>query len=579
MKTKIFLTIFFVAAVAVFIRSQTGENEFALAEDFPRAAVLYVQTADLPALLKIWDASELKDKYLDSANYNAFTNNHLGRKLASRRHEFDDAAGFPIDAEVLGNVSGNRAALAVYDVGKLEFVFIAPVSDEVFAATQFAVNRDNFAAETLSDGTTVYRADVKADRGRQSQKLIFAQLKGRFVLATSEKLLAETLNNINGRQKNNRLTDEPSFNLLSEKTAPHAATVWINQTVLNDDYYFRRYWLMSDVGDLKNIRAGIFDFEMQADKCVERRKFLFDKSGETALLRSSDAAQMTAFVPPNTPLYRLQTANDNSLEAAVEATIGAQPSVPPEKRNASPNYYAFGDANDYSSGDYESLSEKYDEVIDETDDAPAAENQPVEINAAKFLRTAQPRSILTFTQPKMLPAPLFVEFQRTAIFDLAALQSFDQASFEAAIGRKMTARMLIRVPEINLVWTTKNDGELSRRELVLPMLNRKISFARRGNRLILNAGDWSEEFDKQSGAAKIGENTAALNALTVIDLTERENAYDRVFAELNQQNSTDDDFFKNNIAGLLDVFSAVKKIEIRESAAGQFFDEEIVFSY
>ena len=49
------------------------------------------------------------------------------------------------------------------------------------------------AEETLENGTIVYRAKVEADRGRQKQELIFTNAKGRFVLATSEKLLAQTL--------------------------------------------------------------------------------------------------------------------------------------------------------------------------------------------------------------------------------------------------------------------------------------------------------------------------------------------------------------------------------------------------
>ncbi len=198
MKLKFFWTIFVVALVAVFIRSQTNKHAFAPAADFPREAVLYVQIADLPALIKLWNESEFKGKYLESANFRDFQNRHLGRKLASRWQEFSDAAGFPIDLEMLGKLTGNQAALAIYDVGKLEFVFIAPVSDEVFAATKFAANREKFTEETLDHGTTIYRATVEADRGRQKQELIFTQLKGRFILATSEKLLAQTLNNIKG---------------------------------------------------------------------------------------------------------------------------------------------------------------------------------------------------------------------------------------------------------------------------------------------------------------------------------------------------------------------------------------------
>ena len=107
MKSKIFLTIFVVAVVAVFIYSQTKRKAFAAAEDFPREAVLYLQIADLPALIKLWNESELKEKYLASDNYRDFQNRHLGRKLASRWQEFSDSAGFAIDLDVLSCVKIN----------------------------------------------------------------------------------------------------------------------------------------------------------------------------------------------------------------------------------------------------------------------------------------------------------------------------------------------------------------------------------------------------------------------------------------------------------------------------------------
>ena len=161
--------------------------------------------------------------------------------------EFNQAAGFDFDLETLSSLANNRAAIALYDVGKLEFVFIAPVSDEVFTATKFVQNKEKFTAETLTGGTEIFRTNIEADRGRQKQELIFTHTKDRLIVATSEKLLAQTLNNIGGEKPKNRLIDEPDFAALKDKITTHIVSVWANQTALNEDYYFRRYWLMSDV--------------------------------------------------------------------------------------------------------------------------------------------------------------------------------------------------------------------------------------------------------------------------------------------------------------------------------------------
>jgi hypothetical protein len=236
MKLKIFIAILLVSAAAFIAVSQIRSEAFAPAGDFPREALVYVQISDLPAFIRLWNESKFKEKYLASDNFEDLKNRHLGLKLASRWEEFNAASGFPIDLETVSELAQNKAAIALYDIGKLEFVFITPVSDELFAASRFVQNQTNFEAETLGDGTIIYRKNVEADRGRQKQELIFTNVKGRFVLATSEKLLAQTLSNIEGKSAKNHLLDEPSFKALSEKTAPQTATVWVNQAALNKDY-------------------------------------------------------------------------------------------------------------------------------------------------------------------------------------------------------------------------------------------------------------------------------------------------------------------------------------------------------
>lgn len=580
MKVKILIALFVTVTAGLIAFSQINQPAFAPAEDFPREAILYVQIADLPAFIKLWNESTFKEKYTESDNFYSFKNNHLGRKLASRWQEFNDAAGFPIDLEVLSRFAGNQAAIALYDVGKLEFVFIAPISDEIFAATKFAQNRDKFTEETLADGTIVYRVNVEADRGRQKQELIFTQTKGRFILATSEILLAQTLNNIRGRRTKNRLIDEPSFKFLSEKIEPHTATVWLNQAALNDDYYFKRYWLMSDTKNLKNIRAGIFDFEMQTGKFIERRKFLLDKAVEIPLVKNSETTRILAFLPPDIPFYRLQSANGKTIDEAVGKTIFARRKIEEKKRRSDySNYSSFNDYENYSGNDYEFLGGNFDETINEIDDNETVERDKTEIDFSKILQSANPQSLLTFTQPKQLPAPLFVEFQRAAVINLASPESFDRDNFEAAIARKISAQVMIAAPGVKLNWETITEENYSRRELKLPILGWNVSYTVRGNSLILaNDVDFLRKIAAAPNQLKAEPQNSPFSTLTVINLDERKNAYDNVFAVLDQKKLADE-FFTENIDSLLDSVSGVRKIEIKENYSRNIFDEEIIFNF
>src|SRR5262245_42332548 len=74
-----------------------------LAGDFPRGPLVYAQFKDLPAMLKSWDESQLKERYLKSVNFGIMQNRHLPFKLVSRWEEFNEATGGAIDSTVLGS--------------------------------------------------------------------------------------------------------------------------------------------------------------------------------------------------------------------------------------------------------------------------------------------------------------------------------------------------------------------------------------------------------------------------------------------------------------------------------------------
>ena len=177
------------AGLIVYARNRSSKHPFELAEDFPRGALVYGQFADFPALIKQWDQSRLKQQYLDSANYKQFQHGHLALKLIERWEEFNNALGFPLDTAALSSTADSRVAIAIYDIGRLDLVFIAPMSEEKIMATEFFKSKEQFEATELPDGTTYYHHEVEADRGRQKQVLVFTALKGRLILATSEPLL------------------------------------------------------------------------------------------------------------------------------------------------------------------------------------------------------------------------------------------------------------------------------------------------------------------------------------------------------------------------------------------------------
>lgn len=578
MKIKLAIVFVFIAIVAY--AAFSAKREFAPAADLPRDAVVYVEFTDLPAFLELWEKSELKQKYLASENFNSLKQRRLGLKLASRWQEFNEAVGFPLDLETVGAFAEKRAAIGIYDIGKLEFVFIAPASNEIFTATKFFQNKEQFEEKLLENGTSIFSANVAADHGRQPQKLLFANVKGRFVLATSEKLLLQTVNNINGKTTKNALTDEPSFKDLAENSKPNLFSVWVNQTTLNQDYYFKHYWLMPNTNKLKTIRAGIFDVFLETNKIVERRRFLLEKETNTTKLNPAETQKMLSLVPADVSFYRLQTANANtSVKAIFNCVFDRKiPTAKTEPRNYFPSY-SIDDFDDFQQRDYEYLDRKFDETIDEPPEDNFKESKIVEdkhspSNLQNILQTASPQSVLTLTAPKNLPMPLFAEFRRAAVIKTAAPVS--QTQLETAIAQVVKTRVSVSTADINLTWKTVGENGLSWRELNLPMLGWEICYTQHGEILIIsNSSNLLREILAQPEDMQIEKVSQSLiDNLTVIDLTNKN--FDEIFGKLAGENSND--FFLGNIGSLLETVSAIKTIEIENNSNSKYREEKITFN-
>ena len=577
-KIAIAFVLLSIAAYAVFSAKKT----FAPAEDLPKGAIVYAEFTDLPAFLQLWGNSELKEKYLESENFNSLKNRRLGLKLASRWQEFNEAAGFPFDLETVGKLAEKQAAIGIYDIGKLEFVFIAPVSNELYAATDFFQNKDRFEEKTLENGTSFFSVNVQADRGRQAQKMLFINVKNRFVLATSEQLLLQTVNNINSISSKNRLSDEPLFkDLKAENSKPNLVSVWVNQFALNKDYYFKRYWLMRDASNLKNIRAGIFDVSMEENKLVERRRFLLEKQTNTTKLDSAEMQKMLSLVPSDTAFYQLRTASASvAVNAIFDCVFDRKTQTSKDMPGNYFSSYSFADLDDSEQQSYDYLNGKFDETIDETPEDNFKKSAMVEdkfskTNLQNIFQAADPQSVLILTEPKSLPMPLFAEFRRAAVIKTNA--AVNQIEMEKAIAQAAQNRIAISNSDANLQWKTVEENGVSRRELNLPMLGWEICYTRRGENLIVsNSANLLNEILAQKEnktAEKISESP--IDRLTVINLTNKNENFDEIFGKLAGENS--DEFFLGNVGSLLETISAVKTIEIESSGNSKYREEKITF--
>jgi hypothetical protein len=610
--------------------SKKSAGAYPLAADFPRGALVYAQFSDLPALVKRWHESKLKERYLASTNFQQFQSRHLALKLIERWEEFNNALGFPLDSLVVGEAAENRAALAVYDIGRLEMVFIAPLGQDKLAATKFFQHAGQFQETELPDGTAVYSRDVEAERGRRQQKFAFAARGGRLVVATSEPLLLRTLANIGGTAKNDRLSDDTAFKTLSAELTPHFLTVWLSQSKLNDDWYFKHYWVMRNVEGLKDIRACMLDLELHDDKWIEHRRFLL--TGQTAAAQSSsvpaeEAKRILTFIPEDAPYFKLR-ALDEAGDAASLVRDTFMERLPDERKNTGTSwkwqsyddsdFYPAGDSEAAGHGGYYSLNPNFDSLIDDPIDAKVEDkNEPAHgrlrreaerkfvSGLRESIAAARPSYAAQVASPHNSSGALFVEFRRGAVLTLRSPANFSGQAVENAISGLAGSRLMINGTSVGLNWTDGRCGVHPCRLLALPKLGWTLGYALRGTELILsNSPEMLQAMLDANSASPAPDSTSSIpfQDLTVIRFNRREQAFDSLMRKLDaprvkaywqerrkkeqgdqeqvDQKQIDSDgasqeFFSGNIASLLDVAAPVREIRIRRSVLQSRLTEEV----
>jgi len=591
------------------VSAQRMNKDFEQAADFPRGALVYAQFQDLPALLKQWNESQLKARYLDSVSFQQMQSRHLAIKLLSRWEEFNTAAGFQIDLGVFGSLADNRAAIAVYDVGKLDLMLVAPMSDARFEACRFFQGKANFQENQLPDGGTYYLHDVEADRGRQKQHIAFAHTEGRFVLATSEKLLLRALANIKGQAKKDRLTDEPEFQSLARAVKPHFVTVWVQQSKLNDDWYFKHYWLMSDPADLKNIRAGMFDLEMQAGKWVEHREFLLNgKMANVGPGLSKQALQkIERIIPADTPFVQFHSVDNRSnliTDLVREALFdGKIETAKRENRVRWDRYssedFAVSSSDDeyYGNSRYSYLSHKFNSEVDEEENESEVDDSGLRMAGERrfalslqmALQTARPTAAAKVVKPRAVEGMLFAEFARATIVSLQNPASLDRSALENAIGQLAASRLTIANASGSFVWKNRNGAGANWREMELPMLGRSVGYGLRGSELIISNNAELLGTLMTTRQAEQSLSSSPLSELTIIRFSERKAAFDHIFESLEKPlitaywqqrrgedaNGPSQEFFSGEIASLLDVASPVGEVRIQRSYTNGRLREEV----
>ena len=266
---------------------------------FPAGALLYLEAKDFGALLRDWNGSAEKRDWLASANYEGFSRSELFLKLGDAQTQFATAAGVPPDYALLASVAGSSSAVAIYDIGMLEFLYVTLVPSARAMNTSLWKTRGSY--QTRHAGNTDYF--VKEDKPSH-RVAAFAYAGDSLLLATKEELIAGALQ-LMAREAVPSVASEAWFTNSVQAAAPGPNDLRLvyNMTSVARTFQFRTHWVQNNVPELRQFSAGLADLERAGGEIRERRVLLRSTPEQPAESETA-TGQLLAAIPDDAGLYR-----------------------------------------------------------------------------------------------------------------------------------------------------------------------------------------------------------------------------------------------------------------------------------
>jgi hypothetical protein len=326
----------------------------------PSGALLYLEAKDFGAVVADWNGSAEKRAWLASANYQAFSRSSLFMKLGQAQAEFAAAAGVPPDYALLGSVAGGNSALAIYNIGDLEFLYVTRLASARVLDTALWKARATYQTRSAGGVTYYLKEDVASRR-----TAAFAYTGGMLLLATKGDLIAGALELIAQAQRPS-LASESWFSDAVKAAPPGANQLRMvyNLERLIATPHFRSYWVQRNISDLREFSSGLADLEQTRGQFEERRVMLRAASG-IATPDESAVGRAVALVPDDAGFYRASLKPAAArVEQAIAEKIFANTAIAGVVATSAPEV-----SNQAEAGSQEDLETRIDEapLVDDRD--------------------------------------------------------------------------------------------------------------------------------------------------------------------------------------------------------------------
>lgn len=527
----------------------------------PPGALLYLEAKDFSALLAEWNSSPQKQEWLKSDNYAVFSRSRLFLRLKEARQQFAAAAGLPPDMKLLSEAAGNQSALALYDIGKLEFLYITRLPSARSMESALWQARTKFETRNAAGIPFFIRRDAESQR-----TVAFAATDDYLILATREDLMAGALELVAGRTGRTIEGEQWWAEALAAAGAPGELRLVLNMEKIVATPYFRSYWIQQNITEMKQYGAAVCDLYRSASEYREERVLLpaTEAKGETeSAVTPSQSAQAVAevvrLVPEDAGMYQALAApsTEYALSLLQKKILAPRLGLAPAEKVA-PKVALIG-------GEVGGASD-LETRIDEAPVARIASTSPTEL-LQQILERAKLQAALHIESTRRSADGVFVRVQSAVV--LVGSSDWDGeavlAAFQGAIKPGLTTA------ELGVSWRPGSTARDSYYELdgLTPLL-----MVTRGHYLIISddaetmtavLARWNSKPNMEPAVFLAGFNHAREreNFAKLTATLDRANAP----AASEQEASREPQFFSENIASLSRTLAAVRaqSVVARES--------------
>jgi hypothetical protein len=535
---------------AVFYAAPFQGSPQPLAHVFPSGALLYLEAKDFQAELRDWNASEEQHRWLASAQYQAFQRSNLYLKLKQAWTEFTAAAGFLPDSALVASLAGGQSAVAIYDIGNLEFLYVTRIPTA--RATQTALWQSRAKYETRHAGNSDFFVHV--DSGRT---VAFASAGDYLILGTREELVAGALRLLAGESLT-PVAAEPWFaDSASAASTPGDLRLVMNLEALVKTPQYRSYWIQRNASEVRNYRAGIADLVRTGGAVREERVFLRKTATPPVAGVSDDLLRLA----PDTAAFCRSWSHPAA--AQVLALIEEKLLAPKVTPRISEDYAPMVEAGNGETGAESDLEMRIDEP-------PLAAQSAIELDGLQsLLESTTLDAALAVQSGEPLPDGVFLE--TPTVLAIKSTANWDGAAVRNALSA--AAASLWTVSNSGAGWTAHQRG--ARTWYALEGLA-PLEIAVDGNLLLL------ADSEQALGAAldRLDLRPTSSDAASVAilrHLAGRDDFHKIVTLIDHTQANGRPAFFSVNLWSLSEIFSNVREVEVRTRDTGASLRETVTY--